>query len=75
MLRAGLLLLSVGCALMLALMIAAHSGWTVFGPCGPDLFGYLLLGGAFLSMISGLTLLLMGLVVAGVRKARNRAAI
>ena len=74
MLRTGSILLGVACALILALMLGTHNGWIMFGPCGPDLIGYLLLGGAFLSAIAGLLLLLVGLVVLGIRKARNSTA-
>lgn len=74
MLRAGLILLGVACALILALMFASHSGWITFGPCGPDLVGFLLLGGAFLAAIAGVLSLLVGLVVLGFHKMRNSAA-
>ena len=74
MLRAGLFLLGVACALILAFMFASHNGWIMFGPCGPDLVGYLLLGGAFLSASAGLLLLLIGLAVSGIRKSRGSAA-
>ena len=74
MLRAGLVLLGVACALILALMFASHSGWITFGPCGPDLVGFLLLGGAFLAAISGLLSLVIGLAVSGIRKVRGSSA-
>lgn len=74
MLRAGSILLGVACALILAMMFGTHSGWIVFGPCGPDLIGYCLLGGAFLAIASGLLLILIGLVASGIRRARKHLA-
>ena len=74
MLRAGLFLLGVACALILGLMFASHNGWIIFGPCGPDLLGYLLLGGAFLAVVSGVLSLVIGLAVSGIRKVRGSAA-
>jgi len=75
MVRAGVILLVVAGALVVSLMFGTQMHWILFGPSGPDLLGYLLLGGAFLATISGLMLLLVGFVVSGIRKARSRAAV
>ncbi|HTB97523.1 MAG TPA: hypothetical protein VK716_10980 [Terracidiphilus sp.] len=75
MVRAGLILIGVTGALIMSLMIGTQMHWIMFGPCGPDLPGFLLLGGAFLAATSGLLLLLVGFFVSGIRKARSRAAV
>lgn len=72
MLRAGWIAVGISAIFFAALFAGSWLKMIQFGPCGPDLVGYLLLFGIALSLAGGVGLVLVGLIQNGIRKLRMR---